>query len=81
MELFYVGPDDRMMAVSLRAPSGNQPIEVGVPVSLFPVQMRINEVSAYQYEVSRDGQRFLVNAGTDAGPSVIRVIVNWAPPQ
>ena len=48
---------------------------------LFSVRVDAGENSVYQYAVSRDGQRFLVNMVTGVSPEIIRVIVNWAPPR
>jgi serine/threonine protein kinase/Tol biopolymer transport system component len=80
-ELFYMAPDGRLMTVPIAASSNDRPIEIGVPVSLFPVRVEAGENNVYQYAVSRDGQQFLVNTVTDVRPAVIRVIVNWAPPR
>lgn len=81
-ELYYIALDGRLMAVPIRPSSGSLPIDAGVPVSLFSVRVTAgNETNGYQYAVSRDGQRFLVNTVTDASPGVISAIVNWAPPR
>ena len=88
-ELFYLAPDRTMMAVDVQAPGlGAQASEltVGVPRPLF----RTNLMGAYlgspflntrvrnEYEVSADGQRFLLNEPVE-GPSAyaVRILVNW----
>ena len=79
-ELFYLAPDSRLMAVSIRLPSSRERVEVSAPVPLFvaPVAVRWNNLR-HQYEVAGDGQRFLVNTAVGGHESSISVIVNWKP--
>jgi Tol biopolymer transport system component len=69
-ELFFVGSDGKLMAVSVKAVTEPKPsFEPGAPVPLF--ETRIGEGSghvAFQYDVTADGKRFLV-ATTAAGAS------------
>jgi serine/threonine protein kinase/Tol biopolymer transport system component len=67
-ELFFIGSDGRLMRSAFTA-SG-----IGAPTGLFTVDARDGLYFA-SYEVSDDGQRFLVNRGS--GPSPVQVIVNW----
>ncbi len=61
------------MAVDVRAGST---FEVGAPRALF--QTIIREGGGGSYSVSKDGQRFLVNAPREAADlSPITVVVNW----
>ena len=73
-ELFYISPDEMLMAVPLKA-SGVS-VSVGPPVPLF--QMSISSTGEGNYDVSSSG-RFLINVPT-AEQSVrpITVILNWA---
>jgi hypothetical protein len=67
-ELFYLSPDDRLMASQIRA-SGST-IEAGTPVPLFSKPQG-------PYAASSDGQRFLVGVvSADASP--ITILLNWA---
>ena len=50
----------------------------GQPQPLFTVKGFV--LPTAPYDVSNDGQRFLVNTVTDVSPGVLRVIVNWTPP-
>jgi serine/threonine-protein kinase len=71
-ELFYV--DDGMLVA---VPVTTTPrFEVtGAPEKLFPVE----EQGGYTYDVSADGQRFVVIEPVgEAVPPVIRVVQNWA---
>ena len=79
-ELFYLGLDQRLMAVDIRtAPH----FEAGTPVPLFetrtvsPAGPNLGIVGRNQYDVSADGQRFLINAPLSASSKPITVVVNW----
>jgi eukaryotic-like serine/threonine-protein kinase len=76
-ELFYIGPDLKLMSV--RVKSGST-LEAGVPSGLF--EMPVPPFTpAYQnsYVPTPDGQRFLVNILVqDPTPTPITVVLNWA---
>jgi Tol biopolymer transport system component len=76
-ELFYVSPDDRLMSLAITA-AGNR-LEVGAPRALFAIRPRPPvRLDAYPYDVSPDGQRFVVNTlMEDAASSIITVVHNW----
>jgi eukaryotic-like serine/threonine-protein kinase len=78
-ELYYLAPDSRLMAVSIR-PSATS-FEFGSPVSLFQARMLgggSEAAQGWQYDVAADG-RFLMNVpAQDATASPITVILNWA---
>jgi serine/threonine protein kinase len=85
-ELFYVRPDERLMAVVVQAASA-QALEAGEPTPLFVLHVggivqRIGvgaDISRQQYMVSSDGQRFLVNTALEEmTTSPITLILNWA---
>jgi Tol biopolymer transport system component len=83
-ELFYIGLDGRLMAVSITiAATGT--VEPGVPVPLFPTHIGgavPGGTSRQNYMVSPDGQRFLMNTVVSEGPvSPITVILNWKGPK
>jgi serine/threonine protein kinase len=71
-ELFYVSTDRTLMAVTVRTtPTA---LEAGAPVALFDLP---NERS--RYDVSADGQRFLITQGLrELPPSPINIVLNWA---
>ena len=80
-ELFYVALDARLMAVPMQLPSTGQTLVAGRPVSLFATHIGgalLTNVTA-QYDVARDGQRFLMvtDSELDAAPTRIHVILNW----
>jgi len=75
-ELFYLGPDGTMMSVLIGA---GHSFDAGLPRALFHASvwsLTYNQV----YAVTKDGQRFLVNA-TPPKSSVaapLTVVLNWA---
>ena len=81
-ELFYVAADGKMMAASVRAGPGSKPsLELATPVALFDSHILkgpgTNGVS--QYDVTTDGNRFLVVAVNVAASSPpVTVVVNWS---
>ena len=71
-ELYYIGRDNTLMAVAIRA--GESGIEVGGTQPRFRTSFR---ASTLPYAVSADG-RFLVNrAIADPLPRSITLVVNW----
>jgi len=72
MELFYLSPERRVMAVSVQ--SDPTTFRGSVPRVLFD-----EPVSDGSYDVSRDGQRFLINTPLPEASAPIQIIVNWRP--
>jgi Tol biopolymer transport system component len=76
-EFFYIAPDRKLMAVSIKAGTG---IEAGVPQALFEAPVRTTSVtgSRNQYIATPDGQRFLViTLLEEATRPPITVVTNW----
>ena len=80
-ELFYVGPDDRLMAVPMQLASNGQSIEIGAPTPLFTTHIggAVQGANMQQYMVSSDGQRFLMNTIMEDALLPIIVLLNWKP--
>jgi Tol biopolymer transport system component len=78
-ELFYIAGDRTLMAVPMKlAGSASEPLQVGQPERLFPMLFVDTFIVGRSYEVSRDGQRFLMSApvnGATAPP--LTVVLNW----
>jgi len=77
-ELFYLAPDGRLMAVDVKTTSG---FEAGSPVALFQTHPRqpISAMDFFTYDVTADGQKFLVNTKVDTVNSApLSVILNWS---
>ena len=81
-ELFYVAPDARLMAVSLRPSPGGQQMEATLPVPLFLTKIRFVTMggSGIEYDVSPDGKRFLMNTLIEQPVAPITLILNAAVP-
>src|SRR4030095_16370715 len=77
-EIVYLSLDNKLMSVALRGHgSAFQP---GPARPLFAVQLRpITRLDAYPYDMSDDGERFLLNGFVEAAPAIgITLVVNWA---
>jgi Tol biopolymer transport system component len=76
-ELFYVSPDRRIMAVDI--PAGER-IEAGKPHALFGTRILALVEARNHYDVSADGQRFVVNSRRPEDATLpITVVSGWAP--
>jgi hypothetical protein len=75
-ELFYVGPDGKLMAATVQ--SRGSEFEVGDVRALFSPRIR-DQTNGIPYDVTPDGQRFLVNTFVESTrtPTSIELIVNW----
>jgi hypothetical protein len=73
-ELFYVSDEGSLMAVPV---STQGELQLGKPDRLFAANLRRGGEGAL-YDVSPNGQRFLlIAAGDDSGDSGIEMILNW----
>jgi len=76
-EMFYLAHDGKLMAVDVKTGTG---FEAGPPAVLFQTRTRqpISAMDFYSYDVTADGQKFLVNTKLDASnTSPLSVILNW----
>jgi dipeptidyl aminopeptidase/acylaminoacyl peptidase len=71
-KLFYVSLNDKLMAVDLKL--GKDSAEPAAPRELFPLPTPT--INFIPYDVSADGDRFLVQASPQQVPP-LSVIVNW----
>jgi eukaryotic-like serine/threonine-protein kinase len=77
-ELFYLTPDGKMMAVAVTTGAS---FKAGSPISLFQTHRRqpVSALEVFSYDVSGDGQRFLIATKMDEGnPAPLSVLLNWA---
>ncbi len=73
-ELYHLTLDSRLMAVPVKT---GTLIELGKPQSLFQTQTEtITGSTWHQYDVSTDGQRFLINT-IEAVLSPVTVVYDW----
>ena len=76
-ELFYMAADRRLTSVRVTFGANGPPV-LGAPLPLFRTESDNSFITRQQYVVSPDGQRFLINASTDAiDPPSIMLILNW----
>jgi serine/threonine protein kinase len=75
-ELFYVAGDGQMMAVVVK--TSGAAFEQGTPKALFKTHLAMVGPTflGIQYDVTADGQRFLINTPVGQAPPV-SVILNW----
>jgi eukaryotic-like serine/threonine-protein kinase len=77
-ELFYISADGKMIAVPVKT---NTTFEAGPPLTLFQTYRRqpISALDRVSYDVTADGQRFLVDTKVDEpNAAPLSVILNWA---
>jgi len=75
-ELFYIAPDERLMAVGIDLAAGAGGVER--PEPLFTTRLApIRSISRQQYVVAPDGQRFLMSSVEESPTSPITLILNW----
>jgi Tol biopolymer transport system component len=77
-ELYYLAPDGRLMAAEVKTGAG---FEAGFPSGLFVTHTRqpISAMDFFSYDVTSDGQKFLLNTKVDTSNSApLSVILNWS---
>ena len=77
-EIFYIGLDNKMMSASVNG-KGNA-FQVGAVKPLFDVSQRSGPVVRSQYDVTPDGQRFLINMPArqqQESTPPITLVTNW----
>ena len=81
-ELFFLAPDNRLMAVPIQVDAAADTVDVGKPVPLFVTRLagQTRGDSSRQYMVSPDGQRFLMDTLTEAALP-LSIVLNWQPPR
>ena len=79
-ELFFIAPDGKMMSASVEARSveaRKESFEAGNAQPLFQTQITSTAHAFYQYDVTADGQKFIINARIEQPARPITLIVNW----
>jgi len=74
-ELLYLTPDNKLMAVAVQ--SSGKELEFGTPRALFDLPNHLR-LTGYVYDVSPDGQRFLVLTSVGSDIPTLSVITNWS---
>ncbi len=74
-ELYYVAADGKLMAVPVETGAH---FRAGAPIPLFDLGSLGRRINWYNYDVSRDGQKFLVVRPLDDAPMrPLTVVQNW----
>jgi len=76
-EIFYLAPDGHMTATAVKTGSG---FEASTPTPLFLTHPRqpLSAQDFFTYDVTADGQKFLVNTRADTVSSApLSVVLNW----
>jgi DNA-binding winged helix-turn-helix (wHTH) protein/Tol biopolymer transport system component len=73
-ELYFIGWDKKLMAVAIDTSHGK--VEAGVPHALFQTRIIAPRIVLFQYAVSPDGKRFLINSLPPVGAAPITVLIN-----
>jgi hypothetical protein len=77
-ELFYVSPDRKIVSVEVRPGST---LDAGVPKPLFQTRIRPQIEARNHYDVTSDGQRFIVNSyRSEDAARPITVLAPWRKP-
>jgi Tol biopolymer transport system component/tRNA A-37 threonylcarbamoyl transferase component Bud32 len=84
-ELFYLAADGKIMSVAVKASAGPKPsFEAGTPLALFDGHLVGTNITYFNYDVTADGKRFLVdttgsvaNASNSSAVPPLTVLVNW----
>jgi len=72
-ELFFVGPAPNRQVMSVQVTTG-ETFTAGTPAPLFKVELR----NTLDFEVARDGQRFIINTDAGVPATPLTVITGWA---
>ncbi|MGA7565278.1 MAG: protein kinase [Terriglobales bacterium] len=75
-ELFYLSTDSKMMAAPVKTGSN---FDAGTPTALFQANPRemFATSEVFSYDVSSDGQKFLINTQLKTELSPMSVVLNW----
>jgi Tol biopolymer transport system component len=72
-EIFFLAPDNTLMAVSVDGSGAGFQVNDARPLFRPPMAEQVG----YQYAVTRDGQRFLINTTAQSGARVV-VVNGWS---
>jgi hypothetical protein len=75
-ELFYITPDGKIMAAPVTVGAN---FDAGTASVLFQANPREMVATSEQvtYDVSKDGERFLVNTRLKTGATPMSIVLNW----
>jgi eukaryotic-like serine/threonine-protein kinase len=74
-ELYYVTSDRKLMVVSLDTTGGT--LKAAQPQELFATAITKQHHALHQFDVTQDGQRFLINTRPEQSSEPITIYANW----
>jgi serine/threonine protein kinase len=74
-EIYYIAPDGKMMAAAVQFTG--QSLQAATPKALFQTRIEGITRSPHKYDVTADGQKFLINSMPEQAPQPITLYVNW----
>ena len=76
-EFYYLASDGKIMAVPVTIGAN---FDAGTPTALFQANPRevVATSEQFSYDVSKDGQKFLINTQLKTGMTPMSVVMNWA---
>ncbi len=76
-ELFYLSNDGKIMAVPVKTGAN---FDAGTPMALFQANSKemISTSEQFSYDVSKDGQKFLINTQLKTAVAPMSVVLNWS---
>jgi Tol biopolymer transport system component len=76
-ELFYLSNDGKIMAIPVKTGAN---FDAGTPTALFQAKPRemIATSEQFSYDVSKDGQKFLINTQLKTAVTPMSVVLNWS---
>ena len=79
-ELYFIGADGKMMAAPIKIGTGSKPsFESGAPLPLFDSHITGVGNNVFHYDVTGDGQRFIVvTESTVSSSPHLNVWLNWS---
>ena len=72
-EIYYLGPDDKLMAAQIKATDSS--LEIGTVSSLFDAHSFRS--GHWSYDASADGSRFVINRSGEEPGAAMNLAVNW----
>jgi len=77
-EFYYMAPDKMLMAVELKEKGGSLQVASVRPLFEMLQTIYLTGAGVNQYDVTGDGNRFVVVAGTTTGaPEPLHLVTNW----
>jgi dipeptidyl aminopeptidase/acylaminoacyl peptidase len=77
-EFYYLAPDKMLMAVDLKETEGTLQVASVRPLFEMLQMMYLTGAGVNQYDVTGDGNRFVVVAGTTTGPPApLHLVTDW----